>query len=315
MNSDSFRQAAAQEGFEGVYVLAPMIARRTQLNRHTAGLSDDPHELLPGVRSVILLLMPWKPFIETEKAELECEISPYYLSSQRAYLAAKRLAEQLKSEGFQALSNAQLAIKVLMQKAGIGKPGRNSLISVPGFGTRFHAQVILTDADFEKDAERKPLEGMDDMCLNCAKCVSACPSRAILPGGGVDAEKCLRSKDEGEIAPEWMRSLFENRLFGCDICQNVCPRNRQAGLQPVPEDMKEDLRLKKLLNGNLGALSALIGRNYARKARIRMKAALVAGNRNRRDCLEELKQLSLSDHEGERTYAQWALLQIEGETK
>ena len=301
---------AAQNGFDKVYVLAPTRTERYQVNAYNEAIYDDPAEILPDVKSMIVLIKAYAPFDKAAEGGNGATISAYYPASHSAYLSARAIADALREEGYPAVSNAQIAVKPLLIKHRIGKKGANTLVAIPEFGSRFHVQVILTTLELEADRIGIAEGDLDSNCINCGACLAACPTGAIIKGAFLP-DLCLRSMDEGKLVPGPMRALFENRLFGCDICQDVCPRNNGRIVLPMPEGLERDLSLPQLLSGNLGELSLYIGRNYARKRRIRMKAALVAGNLKRRDCLDLLKDMAKDGTDEEKIHARWAIDRIE----
>ncbi len=280
------------------------------MNALNASVADDAREIMPDVKTVILLIKSYRPYVSDEN---DVTVSAYYPASHAAYLAAKTFADELKNRGFQAIPNAQIAIKPFLTAAGVGSAGRNSLVSIQGMGSRFHVQVVLTDAVTELDATAGISE--TDFCRNCFACVNACPVRAISEDGRVDITRCLRARGEGEVVPENLRPLYQNRLLGCEICQDVCPRTAGQQKSMMPPELRETLSLPKLLQGEMGALSEWIGRNYARKTRIRMKTAMIAGNLRKTECLEALKELAQNGSEGERIYAEWAIERIKERKK
>jgi len=306
MTTSDIRKLACEAGFDRAYVLEPAKCERPEINRYNKRVADDCLEVMEDAKSVIVLLKAYAPY---EQNGNEAQISAYYPVSNEAYHAAKALAEKIEEEGYKALFNVQIAIKPLLLKTHIGQTGRNSLVSVEGLGTRFHAQIILTDANLEKDALSEKAM-VSEMCLHCGECAKKCPSGAIGRNGRVDVDKCLRSRDDGEIVPETLRKIYANRLLGCDVCQDVCPRNEKGISVPVPEGLKNALSLSELLKGNVQPLTPYIGRNYARRSRIRMKAALAA-NLGRFDLINDLIDMAENGTEGEKEHAAWALAALE----
>lgn len=303
MTTQELISLALENGFSRAYVFEPERAERAFIHRMNERVADEPKEIFEDTKRVIVLLYPYEPFENDAKKP---SVSAYYFASNSAYHAAKTVAAQIEKEGYTAFSNAQIAIKPLLVKTGIGEAGKNSLISVDGLGTRFHVQIILTDMPLEttKRGEKKPFSAL---CADCGACVRACPGGAISDDGKIDIDRCIRGADGGEIAPEWMRKKFENRLLGCDVCQDVCPRNASIPYRKMNESEEEAMDLSLLLDGNLRALVDKIGRNYARKERIRLKAILAAANLNRRDLIEKIEEISINGTDKEKEHARWAL--------
>lgn len=306
MTTEQLTALALENGFSRAYVFEPEIIGRDHIHRMNERVADDPGEIFENVRRVIVLLYPYQPFLTDETLP---SVSSYYYASNSAYHAAKAVQKAIEDEGYAAVSNAQIAIKPLLVKMGIGERGLNSLISVNGLGTRFHVQIVLTDMPLEV-SKKGPESKMSSMCLDCGACVRACPGGAISKDGKIDIERCIRGADNGEIAPEWMREKFENRILGCDVCQDVCPRNSKIESVRMPDEDRINLQLENLLDGNLRPLIDKLGRNYARKERIRLKALLVAGNMKRYDLLERIKEISKTGTEKEKVHASWALSRL-----
>ncbi|MBR3928771.1 MAG: epoxyqueuosine reductase [Clostridia bacterium] len=299
----SIKQLALENGFSRAYVFLPERAQRPEINRLNERVADDAREILEDAKCVIILLYPYSAYEDKEDQPL---VSAYYVASNSAYHAAKRVANEIQKAGYRAISNAQIAIKPYLLKMGVGETGRNSLISVDGLGTRFHAQIIVTDMPLETDEPRRE-RGISDLCANCSACVKACPTGAILNGGKIDIERCLRSRDDGEVVPEEIRPLYQNRILGCDVCQDVCPRNGGQKKTEMDEEFSRLISLENLLDGNVKDLSDRIGRNYARRERIRLKAALAAANLKRYDLIDTLNDMAQYGTEKEKVHALWAV--------
>ncbi|MBS5585084.1 MAG: hypothetical protein KHX36_02575 [Clostridiales bacterium] len=109
-------------------------------------------------------------------------------------------------------------------------------------------------------------------CARCRACLRACPTGALNGDGTIQAERCLRNFSYSEPIPEGMRPLFGVSLYGCDVCQRVCPRNAgQRAVEP-PEELRRALSLKALLQGEYKPLAPFIGANYARRNRVMGRA-------------------------------------------
>ena len=169
-------------------------------------------------------------------------------------------------------------------RAGIGWWGRNSNLLVPGAGSWFVLGSIVTDASLPTDTEPVP-----DGCRSCTRCVSACPTGAIVDDGVIDARRCLAwlVQDTG-VFPRAYRASLGDRLYGCDDCQDVCPPGRRAVADAeVPVEIGRRRALDawvpvaEILDASDGELIERYGRWYIpeREPRyLRRNALVVLGN-------------------------------------
>ncbi|HPG10459.1 MAG TPA: tRNA epoxyqueuosine(34) reductase QueG [Chitinophagaceae bacterium] len=199
-------------------------------------LRIDPSKLVPGARSVITLLLNYYP--EQKQNEDSPGISKYaygkdYHSVIRAKLNAllsliKEHIGDIHGRGF--VDSAPVLERTWAQKSGLGWVGKNGNLITKHSGSFFFIATLITDLELEYD---DPFT--KDFCGTCTKCIDACPTDAILPDKVVDGSKCIsyftiELKDQ--LIPGEMKGKFENWIFGCDTCQDVCPWNRFS--QPTP---------------------------------------------------------------------------------
>ena len=114
-------------------------------------------------------------------------------------------------------------------RAGLGFVGKNACLIIPGLGSHLLLTAIVTSAELEPDAPQR------ERCGECTLCVDACPTRAFVGPKQLDARRCiayLTIEHEGPIAED-LRADMGDWLFGCDVCQDVCPFNRTS--QPTPD--------------------------------------------------------------------------------
>lgn len=130
------------------------------------------------------------------------------------------------------------------RRAGLGWIGKNSLLISPQQGSFFFLSELLLDITIEPDA---PYE--KNLCGNCTRCIDSCPTGAIVQPGVVDARKCLSYCTIEHRGPftEANPQQLEDRIFGCDICQDVCPWNSKstAHAEPLFEPHPQLLTLNK----------------------------------------------------------------------
>lgn len=213
------------------------------LTDHRAEVRATAENLLPGARSIICVGLPYngpEPY-STEFSDAErAWIARYawgedYHRVLRAKLEnlAARLALTVKSAGaFRSracVDTAPLLERSLAREAGLGWIGKNTCLIDQKMGSFFFLGELLTDLEIEPDAELHP-----DRCGTCTRCIQACPTEALVrsPDGRyeLDARLCISyfTIELRGAVPEDLRSGMGGNLFGCDICQDVCPWNRKA---------------------------------------------------------------------------------------
>lgn len=118
------------------------------------------------------------------------------------------------------------------QKSGLGVIGKNSCLITKEFGTFVFLAEILTTANIKKDKPQKTSKEKFPLCKTCDKCIKACPAKAIISAGEIDARKCisyLTIEKKSALTKQEKQSIARSGyIFGCDICQKVCPHNCRA---------------------------------------------------------------------------------------
>ncbi len=208
-------------------------------------LRVDPGKLVPGARSVITLLLNYFP--AEQQNDKAPQVSKYaygqdYHDVIRPKLNAfllelKEKFGEIQGRGF--VDSAPVLERSWAQKAGLGWVGKNGNLINKQAGSFFFIATLITDLELEYDAPFAK-----DYCGTCTRCIDVCPTGAILPGKVIDGSKCIsyftiELKDA--LIPEAMKGKFDNWMFGCDACQDVCPWNRfakpqqQEAFTPIPE--------------------------------------------------------------------------------
>lgn len=198
----------------------------------------DPRKLVDGAKSVISLIYNYYP---------EKDLAPYgkYKIAKYAYgkdyhfvvkdklktLFSKITEEVGEISGRVFVDSAPIHERAWAAKSGLGWIGKNSLLLNKNQGSFFFLAEVILDFDLDYDAP------VSDHCGTCTKCIDACPTDAIPSPYVVDGSKCIsyftiELKDE---IPEKHKGQFEDWIFGCDICQDVCPWNRFSKPHTEPE--------------------------------------------------------------------------------
>lgn len=203
-----------------------------------AFLSPQPQEASEDIRSIVVVLFPYYAGDKKGNLSLYCRGLDYHVvTKQRLEPVAKALQACLGSElhyGIYA-DTGPLADRYLALRAGLGFIGRNQMLIHPQYGSYFFIAYMTFNAVFEPDV--LPAAGRSE-CIGCGRCISHCPGGALQPDGGFRAERCRSgiTQKKGELEP-WELEIFyrDSLIFGCDVCQQVCPHNQQVPLSPIRE--------------------------------------------------------------------------------
>jgi len=228
------------------------------------------------------------------------------------------IKEYLNEKGYNAVKREHgedIALKPLAVKAGIGVYGKNSLVHAKRFGSWIYLACVVTDASLE--AEDRSYKLSD--CGDCTACIEACPTNAIKEPYKVMPSLCIAQWLDGAPIARQLRGKVGNRLTGCEICQEVCPKNQ--GLTPrrhYPIEIEEKSDSPELIPLLLGDENYYKTRlpNFALwlvdVSTLRRNVALALGNIRDPAAVPALIQvLSYSEPEV-RSYAAWALGRIRG---
>jgi len=266
----------------------------------------DPGLLLPGVRTVISLAVPY-PLLNPETLTQDnsgygCLASYACIEDYHAVLSdlASKLAGNFElwapaSKTLVCVDTLPILEKAYAHQAGLGWIGQNTLLFNPKYGSRLLLAEILTTLELPMD---QPLVG--DPCVNCGLCIQACPTGALLGNRTMDSKRCLSYltiENRAEIPVKFRQSLG-NRVFGCDACQKVCPYNQK----PFPLDLQLPLtyRLSPLieLQSELGLNPASFKTKYAGTPVLRAKHAgflrnliITAANSGNQSLLPQLQRM------------------------
>jgi epoxyqueuosine reductase len=191
----------------------------------------DPSKLVPGAKSVVSLMYNY--YTEKEQSDPEApKISKYAYGKDyhrvvkdKLFSLVKQIEEALDVtiEGRCFVDSAPVLERDWAKRSGIGWTGKNTLLIHPKAGSYFFLAELIIDLPLAAD------QPMKDYCGTCRKCIDACPTDAIDDEGYLlDARKCISylTIELKEAIPPTFKGQMENWMFGCDICQEVCPWNR-----------------------------------------------------------------------------------------
>ncbi len=215
-------------------------------------LRTDPRKLVPGAKSVITLLLNYFPE-EQQKADAP-KIAKYAYGTDYHFVIREKLNEMLsfindhigKVDGRGFVDSAPVLERSWAVRSGLGWVGKNGNVISRKAGSFFFIATLITDLYLLADAPFAT-----DHCGTCTRCMDACPTQAIVSPTQVDGSKCisyLTIELKDALIPGEFHNKMEGWIFGCDICQDVCPWNRfathtkESALTPIPEALNLSLK-------------------------------------------------------------------------
>jgi epoxyqueuosine reductase len=207
----------------------------------------DPRLLVDDAKTVVSLLLNYYP--EKKQHPESPKISKYAYGEDYHTVIKDKLKELIQFlkenigdvNGRAFVDSAPVMDKVWAKKSGLGWIGKNSNLIHPKEGSFFFIAELIIDLEIEPDGPMK------DYCGTCTKCIDACPTEAIVQPYVVDGSKCisyLTIELKDEILPSEFKGKMDNWMFGCDICQDVCPWNRFSKITQEPRFKPNSLLLE-----------------------------------------------------------------------
>lgn len=261
--TEKIKQLARDAGFEkvGIARVEDLPAESVHLTewlarKYEAGMSwmagnrekrEDPRKILPGARSMVCVALNYYTNVHYPEDSHIGKISRYawgddyhdIVSDKLRILAEKigKLAPHAKTRSY--VDTGPVMEKFWSARAGVGWQGKHTNLITKDYGSWVFLGEVITDLELEPD------EPMADFCGTCTACIEACPTDAIVEPYVVDSNKCLSYltiEHKGDIPSEFHPKM-EQWVYGCDICQDVCPWNSfqqetaESGFQPRPDNI------------------------------------------------------------------------------
>jgi epoxyqueuosine reductase len=284
-----------------------------------AELRRDARRPEPGMRSAVVVAMnyggtqPPGPIARYARGDDYHTVMREKLSELGRWFVAA-CGGEARTRGY--VDTGPVLERDLARRAGLGWFGKNTNLINPNLGSFFFIGALFTDAELQSDT---PFEA--DRCGSCTRCLDACPTQAFTAPRTLDATRCisyLTIELKGEIPAEFRAAIGE-LLYGCDICQDVCPWNvrfsrdvTEPALQPRADRVDPDAAgLLALTDHEWRARFGKSAMTRAKRRGLARNAAVVLGNRRDPRTIPALEAAARDDPEPVvRAHAEWALSQF-----
>ncbi|HWZ43266.1 MAG TPA: tRNA epoxyqueuosine(34) reductase QueG [Candidatus Saccharimonadales bacterium] len=274
---------------------------RGWISRYALGPQDYHSSLLPRLRQV-------------EAAVVQAATVNY--PTQETALPEMTTAQAPAPKTWCYVDTGPVIERVYAKYAGIGWIGKNTCIIHPKLGSWVFLGVILTSLEIAADLPAP------DRCGSCTRCIDACPTQALIAPGKMDARRCiayLTIEKRGEI-PEEFRDDVGHQVFGCDICQDVCPWNNKSGNAPAATTL-EFQASERLVHPELAWLAGMTQEEFSQTFRgspvkrtkfsgMKRNVAVAMGNSGNREFLPALERLAADQDATVAEHARWAIEKI-----
>jgi epoxyqueuosine reductase len=277
---------------------------------------SDARKTLPTANTIIILgvyAYDEAAIYKNTRQELRGKTARIYHYYPVVRQIAERVVSFIEAHGHTAIQGQHIPLKFVADRIGIGAYGKNGILQTEKYGSYIALRNVLTDAELAPDDCDKTMT----QCSKCERCIRACPTGALYAPYKVNPKLCINpiTRRQAYIEPH-IRSKMQNWIHGCDICQEVCPANRDLNARRVDPRAGFDSRhhaSHKHFDG-LERTPDLIALLAAKQPEIiRRNAAIALANigRTRKEVSTALKQQLGNASSGLQEYFMWAIEKIE----
>ena len=230
----------------------------------------DPRLLLPGAKSVVSVLLNYSS--DEQQAEGAPKISKYAYGTDYHYVIKDKLKQLFRSlqeqigevNGRVFVDSAPVMDKAWAVRSGLGWMGKNTNLITQKVGSFFFIAEMILDLELEYDTP------VTDHCGTCTACIDACPTDAIIEDKVIDSNKCISylTIELNEQIPNSFKDKMEGWVFGCDICQDVCPWNRFSSASKENQ-FKAHPKLKELHENDWTELTEVVFKDVFKKSAVK----------------------------------------------
>lgn len=278
----------------------------------------DARNIFPQCKSIIAIGVPYAAGYKKPSAD-NVGLLSVVSYGEDYHVKVKNLLENLAAEikkhvdfNYKAcVDTSPLIDREICKNAGIGQYGKNSMLINEKYGSFINLGYLLTDLEI-----RCQNENTYDICGQCDICIKNCPNNAILKDGGINSSKCVSNLTQTKKnIPYDYRNNMKNQIYGCDVCQLVCPKNKMVLQKDVSKDYSVlAINLEELLcisNAEFAKKYGNLSGSWRGKNVWKRNALIAIGNLKMTSMFELVKKELENPSDMIKIYAAWTLMQLD----